>query len=52
MSSSCGEPSRKMGWYRSMLAKFKNENKVKDQARRVSNIERRKQERENQVYGG
>jgi hypothetical protein len=35
-----------------MVAKFAREQKVKDAAKRQSGAERRKQERENQVYGG
>jgi hypothetical protein len=56
MSSSNGDPSRKIPWYRQMLAKFENENKVKEVARRnlpkETTADRRKATREDQIYNG
>lgn len=53
MSSASGTPSRKMDWFRSMVAKLDNEAGKLEEVRRPkeSNVERRKRQKENQVYG-
>ncbi len=56
MSSSCGDPSRKMPWYRQMMAMFAVENKQKEVERRANlpkegNAQRRKVKQEDTLAG-
>ena len=56
MSSSTGDPSRKIGWFRSMCAKFDKENYEKEAERRknaprITNKKVREQKMEDVVAG-
>ena len=56
MSSSTGDPSKKMTWYRSMMAKFDRQNKLLNIEKRkntpkVTGKDRRKQKMEDVVAG-
>lgn len=52
MSSSSGNPSRKQPWYRQMMAKLSNENTIKmESLSKEKGVDRRKQKKEDQVYG-
>ena len=56
MSSSTGDPSRKISWYCSMMAKFDKENYEKEAERRknaprITGKDKRKQKMEDVVAG-